>query len=77
VSISSISPRYGTIAEFGRRYGPGRTMAYELLATGKIVAVKLGRKTLVDFASADQYFAGLPRVGGSAESRTQPDGGAE
>ena len=49
----------------------GVTKAYQLLAAGKIVAYKDGRKTLVDLDSIDRYHRSLPRliVGGKHRPR--------
>ena len=38
----------------------GNTKLHELLATGQIRAVKLGRRTMVDVSSLDAFIAKLP-----------------
>ena len=39
-----------------------RYKLYDLIAQGKVVAVKSDRLTLIDLDSVDAYYAGLPRV---------------
>jgi excisionase family DNA binding protein len=47
----------------GCRYGKfGKTKAYELIASGKIRAYKMGGKTMIDLDSVDEFQASLPRV---------------
>src|ERR1700759_5149224 len=47
----------------GCRYGKfGKTKAYELIAQERIMAYKMGGKTLIDLDSIDEYHASLPRV---------------
>ncbi len=50
-----------TIREFGSNYGVGRTSIYELLAAGKLTAVKNGVRTLITGESAEAWAASLPR----------------
>jgi excisionase family DNA binding protein len=40
----------------------GRTKAYELINSGKIVAYKQGHQTLIDADSIDAFQSALPRV---------------
>lgn len=53
-------PRYGRIPQVTRAYGINRTRVYELIATGRISAIKDGRSTLIELASVDAYLASLP-----------------
>jgi hypothetical protein len=55
-----MEPKLLGIAAATRRYGVGRSSLYELFAQQKLRAVKFGKKTLVDVASADAFFASLP-----------------
>jgi excisionase family DNA binding protein len=48
------------IRDFCRRFHVGRTKAYELIASGAIEAVKVGRRTLIVEASAIHWAASLP-----------------
>lgn len=51
----------------GCRYGKfGETKAYELIAHERIMAYKMGGKTMIDLDSVDEYHASLPRVGARA-----------
>jgi hypothetical protein len=52
------------IAEFCRRYGLGRTRAYEEIASGRLRVRKCGRKTLIALDDAEQWLANLPSVRG-------------
>ena len=51
---------YATLPQFCERYGAGRSTAYRLIGQQKIRAIKLGRRVLIEIASADAYFASLP-----------------
>ena len=53
-------PAYLSVDAFRARYNIGTTRCYELIAAGAITARKYGRKTLIETASADAYFAALP-----------------
>lgn len=47
----------------GLAYGGfGRTKAYELIAEGKIMAVKMGSRTLIDLDTVDAYHKSLPMI---------------
>lgn len=54
---------FGDVKVTCARYGFGKTRAYELLRDKKIRARKLGSKTLIEFASVDEYLATLPAYG--------------
>lgn len=51
---------YLTVDAFRARYGIGTTLTYEMVADGRLRAVKLGRRLLIDAASARELFAALP-----------------
>ena len=55
-------PRYGRITQVTRAYGINRSRIYELLAKGRISAIKEGRSTLIELASVDAYVASLPKA---------------
>ena len=61
-STNVVAPRAVTIDRFGKTYGPGRSLTYQLIADGKIKARKIGRKTVIDVESADHWFANLPEA---------------
>jgi hypothetical protein len=42
--------------------GVGNTKGYELIAEGKLVARKLGSRTMIETESLRAYVASLPRV---------------
>jgi hypothetical protein len=42
------------------RWGTSRSKLYQLAGEGKVIFRKIGRRTVVDVASADAYFANLP-----------------
>jgi excisionase family DNA binding protein len=45
----------------GCKYGRfGRTLAYRLIAAGKIKAYKMGHKTMIDLNTVDAYHGSLP-----------------
>ena len=49
-----------TIKEFCDRYGICRETAYQQIRTGKLRAVKLGRRTVLLAADVDTWAASLP-----------------
>ena len=51
-----------TINEFCDRYGICRETAYQQIRTGRLRAVKRGRKTLILRADADAWVASLPEL---------------
>ena len=53
-------PKYLTIKNFRARYGIGTTLTYEMIADGRLRAIKLGRRTLISAASARELFDSLP-----------------
>ena len=60
--------RFYTPREFCAAYGMGRTRLYDLIAQGKIEAVKDGPKTLIPVESAESWAASLPRFKSGAAS---------
>jgi hypothetical protein len=51
---------YAPVSVICAVFGCGRTHVYSLLGAGKIHAVKSGKKTLVEMASARAHFESLP-----------------
>jgi excisionase family DNA binding protein len=56
------SPRAFSIPEFCRRYGIGRTNAYQEIAAGRLRALKVGRRTLITHDAAESWLAALPEL---------------
>ena len=56
------SKRFYTVAEFRQIAGIGTTKIYQLLAEGRLAAVKLDGRTLLCAASADRFLQELPRA---------------
>ena len=56
------SRRAFSIREFCRRYGIGRTSAYQEIAACRLRAVKVGRRTLITQDAAEAWLAMLPQV---------------
>jgi excisionase family DNA binding protein len=46
--------------------GVGRTLFYEIVKSGDISPVKIGRRTFVVKSELDAWIANLPRIGGKA-----------
>ena len=55
-----------SIGETVRLFGIGRTKLYELINSGDIEAIKLGRRTLIRAESLRAFVARLPRVSRAA-----------
>ncbi len=58
--MPELTPVTATVLATCERYGIGRTLLYSLLKEGAIKAVKCRGRTLIDIASADKFFHGLP-----------------
>jgi hypothetical protein len=56
------SPRYLDLRSAVRRYCTSRSTLYVHIRRGDIRAIKHGGRTLIDVASADKFFDGLPEV---------------
>jgi hypothetical protein len=69
-------PRYCSIADWVRLSGVSRSVTYELLGDGKIKAVKLGSKTLIDFYSGLEYLRSLPAAEITTGRRRRQNGAA-
>lgn len=52
-------PAFGPVSVVETTLGVGRSTAYELLNSGAIKAVRVGRSVRVDLASLDAYVASL------------------
>jgi len=57
----SINPIAMSPAEFAKAIGCSRAFVYQQIAAKKIVARKLGRRTLVFLADNEQIHTQLPR----------------
>jgi len=57
-----IGQRAFSIDEFCRRYGLGRTKAYEEVASGRLCARKIGRRTIITEDDAESWLRHLPPV---------------
>lgn len=51
-----------SIAEFCKRYGVGRSSAYEEIKSGRLEARKVGARTLITFEAAENWLGQLPTV---------------
>jgi excisionase family DNA binding protein len=51
------SPLVVSISEAARRLSLGRTKVYELIASGQLKTLKLGRRTLITMASVQALVA--------------------
>jgi excisionase family DNA binding protein len=56
------APRAFSIEEFCRRYGVGRTKAYEEIKLGRLQARKIGRRTVILEDDAEAWLRRLPRM---------------
>jgi excisionase family DNA binding protein len=54
------SPIAYTIPDAVRVSGISRTAIYDALKSGKLLAVKRGKRTLIPYASLSGYLASLP-----------------
>ena len=55
-----MSPLFVTFGKASERWPIGKTALRECIASGRIHAVKFGRRTWISVSSADEYFKSLP-----------------
>jgi excisionase family DNA binding protein len=56
----NIEPLAFTIDRFCAFTGIGRSKAYELISSGRLQAIKLGKRTLIRFEEARRFVDSLP-----------------
>jgi excisionase family DNA binding protein len=56
----SDGARWGTFEDVEQTRRVSRSQQYKLIGEGKIVARKLGARTLIDLESVDAYLTALP-----------------
>ena len=56
------TPRAYSVAEFCSAYAVGRSSAFEIIAAGKLVAHKLGAKTIIFHDDAEEWLRTLPQI---------------
>ncbi|MBI4345925.1 MAG: excisionase family DNA-binding protein [Elusimicrobia bacterium] len=69
-----MDPLLISVEEAGKRLGVGRTFAYELVASGELPSVKLGRRRLVPVAALSEYVdraLGATRMATNAPERPE------
>ncbi len=59
--LDKYKKRALTVDNFCFTYSVGRTLAYAEIAAGKLHSVKLGKKRLIPFDSAEEWFSNLER----------------
>lgn len=66
MNTSTANRKLSSVPEACRRLGIGRTKVYELIGSGQIKALKIGKRTLVEDDELDRVIAGLPaaKIGG-------------
>lgn len=62
---NSLPPQNLTIKQFGELFGPRTTKTYELLKTGQLRAVKIGKLTFIPYAEAQRWANSLPNYKGA------------
>jgi excisionase family DNA binding protein len=56
-----------SVEDFCKSYGVGKTTAYEEINSGRLVAVKVGRRTLIPEQSAAAWLKSLALINADAE----------
>jgi hypothetical protein len=59
-AASALSPVGASIPSVQYLSGDSRTIIYESLASGRLLAIKRGRRTFVTWESLTEYLASLP-----------------
>jgi hypothetical protein len=75
MATAEQTPVHAKIPFICRRHGDSRSNVYKHLANGDYDAIKVGRSTLIDVASADRYYGSLPKAQfkpAKASVRTEP-----
>jgi len=65
-SPNTTERRAYTIVEFCDAYRIGRTKLWQLVKAGELLTKLVGRRVLIDAASAETWYAGLPTSQGKA-----------
>lgn len=52
-----------SINDFCERYDVGRTYTYQELASGRLRALKAGRRTIIPVSEAERWLEALPAYG--------------
>ncbi|MDT8870326.1 hypothetical protein RAA17_01690 [Komagataeibacter rhaeticus] len=55
-------PHYVSVVEWVARTGMSRTQTYRKLNDGKLIAKKLGSRTVIDFRAGLAWLASLPNA---------------
>jgi hypothetical protein len=55
-----MAPMYASVQDLTKIIGLGRSSIYEILAQGGFTAIKVGKRTLVNVASAREFLASQP-----------------
>jgi excisionase family DNA binding protein len=71
-NITDTGRRAHSIAETCALTGLGRDTVYTAIRDGRLVARKLGRRTLITDDDLRQFLAGLPRAGGRERTKEIP-----
>ena len=66
--ITDTGRRAYSIEEMCALTGLGRDAVYTAIRNGRLVARKLGRRTLITDDDLRQFLAGLPRAGGHEQA---------
>ena len=64
----TVRPRLMAFKDACRYGGFGKWKGYALIRDGKLIAYKMGKKTMVEVASIDAFHASLPKLGPSSET---------
>ena len=59
-----LVPRTASVRRICELYGLGRSKIYKLLADGEIAARKVGRRTLIDTQSVENWISNQPTYPG-------------
>jgi excisionase family DNA binding protein len=59
MSTTEVQPLLLDITEVAKMIGPGHTKTWELIASGQIFSVRIGKRRLVPTSSVEQFVAEL------------------
>jgi excisionase family DNA binding protein len=58
-TTSTVRPRVLRVEEAARLLGVGRSLAYDLIRSGRLRSIKIGSRRLVPVAAVDEAIAAL------------------
>jgi excisionase family DNA binding protein len=62
-----------SVDEFRERYGVGKTTIYEEIRAGRLMAMKVGRRTIITEEDGKNWLRSLPKANGTPPESPSSD----